>query len=1383
MYSARLNSAQRITRRGKAASEHSFMYQRASQGLPSFDLVAELSGCIFRALKSFSKYLLPLLAFLAAMYFLLWLFTLDRANNLFESEQTVPQVISEKAGYSVTSHSPDLEREKVGYSVTSHPPDLEREKAVYSVTSHPPDLERGTTRVLTGPGATTDVTTTPPDLGQQPGDMKKHGRQSNEDVPHHGNQTKRDTIFLSMEAAKAIFEEIDSFIGRIQVEDERRLEQDVTAEDVDDWQARIEGESAQGSQFPLSGLSPDDDPPLSIIVNGKQAGTPLQQSEFEDQVASARMLDTSAVPTLSRKILSEVEVGPSPVSDAAAVPTLFPEAISEVEVGPSPVSDAATVPTLFPEAVSEVEVGPSPVSDASAVPTLSPKTLRVVEAGASPVSEAHDSSTVTRAVAIGAESGPISARDKRAHAVQVWQRSISSLYEDVLYRLSQLPAVPESERKQHRPLRSELGRRLFRRWQDMSLSKRANQHSRGKRRMKGKRSQRYAKGRASTWRKWLPMVILLCSIVAIIGCMFPGGPRSQHGAMPRQHAHVGDAGPPFVGTATLKVPPAWSVERSAHYSLRSWISDLVLWSTATDVEPQRMGAIAALQVSGSAKELVRELAPEQLANGVVDPQTGQHVTGLMLLVQTLARRYAPLDGEASTKAVSDFLNFNRLPGESVDALLVRFDVLRNRAQMRGGLGVNPNGLSWLLLRALGLNADLVDRLLQPLNGQLPQTDLQLQQLLERIRRQGHLFEGGMRHSTQQAGVGDPGTYLAFPTFSSQGASANSNWNPASAAAPAWGMHDSSATMSASIYAGHSADPDLARMAGGSSESYLMADEDQCQSCGMYYRDDDLTSATSSDTGSLDADAQAYASVSLGGSMRSDDDARGNVLYQEYLAARRRWRRWAGKPPRRYRRTSYRPRPQHQLRLDRGPYARTYSAFLPASAFAGGKGGGKGKSFSGGKGSGFKRSNTNPRGKDGKTLKCAKCGSESHLWRKCPLVVGNSTAPAAQPAHLAHASSCNAPTALALTSAPAFPAYEQWSSASAHAAGHLSGVAFHFLSGGSSQAPSEAGTVRTEVASFGSAYLDEMTRLESASQVGIERQRRSRRSRNEPPSWEAGSQSLDNAEPEDEERASAVASEEPPRTSAQIQPCLPGRAPPQQPPPMETAPTEEELNRRRTVVQLSSLLHAWWEGEDDGAVVHESYHLRTRLEGNRVGLLVDPGAHDNLVGSHTAERMSEQTGIPNVPLRMSKRLQVEGVGKSAQTAETASRVALRLSDMDGQQVSGTFTAPVIPDSSLPPLLGLRSLRNMGAVIDTRQQVMILPGPAGLKIECSPGTRSFKLEMSPSGHLILPVDQVENTVTPARPSEKELEFNMTVREQANVALRPSPSAPASGSNTSA
>ena len=85
------------------------------------------------------------------------------------------------------------------------------------------------------------------------------------------------------------------------------------------------------------------------------------------------------------------------------------------------------------------------------------------------------------------------------------------------------------------------------------------------------------------------------------------------------------------------------------------MSDLVLWSSATDLEAHRLGPVAALQVNGSARDLVRELTPDQLANVVVDPQTG-----LMVLVRTLIQRK---ENEVPTKAVSEFLQFSRIPGE------------------------------------------------------------------------------------------------------------------------------------------------------------------------------------------------------------------------------------------------------------------------------------------------------------------------------------------------------------------------------------------------------------------------------------------------------------------------------------------------------------------------------------------------------------------------------------------------------------------------------------------------------------------------------------------------------------------------------------------------
>ncbi|CAE7866184.1 unnamed protein product, partial [Symbiodinium necroappetens] len=485
----------------------------------------------------------------------------------------------------------------------------------------------------------------------------------------------------------------------------------------------------------------------------------------------------------------------------------------------------------------------------------------------------------------------------------------------------------------------------FRRLQDKNLHKRRWTWSGAKTGL----------GRAFGGRRLWMLEFAACVLLAvgIVASMVPGGFRDAGGyrdAGPRQHAHVGDAGPPFLGTATLKVPPAWSIERAAHYSLRSWISDLILWSSATDLEAHRLGPVAALQVTGSAKELVRELAPDHLANGIHDPQTGQHITGLMLLVRTLATRYAPLDQEASTKAVGEFLNFSKLPNEAVDALLVRFDVLRNRAAQRGGLALNASGMAWILLRALNLPAELLDRLLAQTGGQLPVNEGELVELMGRIRRQGHLFEQGFKSSFKQGGTGDPGAYF-YPTFAG-------------------------AEQAVAIQ--------LVLVLG----PLLMLDEEQCPTCGMYYADDDI-------------------SETLG-----DEASIGAELFHLYKMAKRKWRRFSGRPPRRYRKFSYKPK--DATRLQRTPYSKSYASFLPASSFAGGKGhGGKGKS----------KGRTNPRGKDGKVLRCNKCNSDQHLWRQCPLLASQSQN------HLVTAQ----PPALTLHSTPAPNTGESNPASSSHGA--------------------------------------------------------------------------------------------------------------------------------------------------------------------------------------------------------------------------------------------------------------------------------------------------------------------------------------------------------------
>jgi predicted aspartyl protease len=76
------------------------------------------------------------------------------------------------------------------------------------------------------------------------------------------------------------------------------------------------------------------------------------------------------------------------------------------------------------------------------------------------------------------------------------------------------------------------------------------------------------------------------------------------------------------------------------------------------------------------------------------------------------------------------------------------------------------------------------------------------------------------------------------------------------------------------------------------------------------------------------------------------------------------------------------------------------------------------------------------------------------------------------------------------------------------------------------------------------------------------------------------------------------------------------------------PTREEAHSEAYDVCAgqSSNSFPWWEKlwAATSEATEASFHVRTRLQGHRVGPLVDPGAHDTLIGEQTAGRLEEQT---------------------------------------------------------------------------------------------------------------------------------------------------------------
>ena len=64
-----------------------------------------------------------------------------------------------------------------------------------------------------------------------------------------------------------------------------------------------------------------------------------------------------------------------------------------------------------------------------------------------------------------------------------------------------------------------------------------------------------------------------------------------------------------------------------------------------------------------------------------------------------------------------------------------------------------------------------------------------------------------------------------------------------------------------------------------------------------------------------------------------------------------------------------------------------------------------------------------------------------------------------------------------------------------------------------------------------------------------------------------------------------------------------------------------------------------------------------------------------------------------------------------------RFAITLRDIHGKPVECTYTAPTINQSSLPALLGLNSLINVGALMDFRNMQLHFTGPGPLNYAAS------------------------------------------------------------------
>ena len=109
-------------------------------------------------------------------------------------------------------------------------------------------------------------------------------------------------------------------------------------------------------------------------------------------------------------------------------------------------------------------------------------------------------------------------------------------------------------------------------------------------------------------------------------------------------------------------------------------------------------------------------------------------------------------------------------------------------------------------------------------------------------------------------------------------------------------------------------------------------------------------------------------------------------------------------------------------------------------------------------------------------------------------------------------------------------------------------------------------------------------------------------------------------------------------------------------------------------------------------------------------------------------------------RRDRPLNVSGVGPRSVRCDYDCRLPIALNQVDPGSVPANFHAPIIPNSPLPPLLGIDTLRDYRSIIDTNSHRIYLLGNGPYNIEgCLPrGTVFLQGEVVPSGHLVIPSD---------------------------------------------
>lgn len=160
--------------------------------------------------------------------------------------------------------------------------------------------------------------------------------------------------------------------------------------------------------------------------------------------------------------------------------------------------------------------------------------------------------------------------------------------------------------------------------------------------------------------------------------------------------------------------------------------------------------------------------------------------------------------------------------------------------------------------------------------------------------------------------------------------------------------------------------------------------------------------------------------------------------------------------------------------------------------------------------------------------------------------------------------------------------------------------------------------------------------------------------------------------------------------------------------------------------------------------------------------------NNLAGTEWVTRAThlatEEAQLEIENITRDEPLEISGVGTNSLQCKSDVRLPITIQDIHGEDYSYTFTAPIIDEprstfTQLPALLGSEALIQLGTILDFRNMRAHFAGPIDIDgretdtyTEHLPtGTRTFELQQSPTGHIMIPCS---SDIAPAPPSSNQV-----------------------------